>query len=436
MLKRIVAAIIIVTIFIGMWMVLAYLLIDDAGSYTRKAYHEFYDQAHIDTVFIGASHCSRSFHVPILDERLGENTFNLGSSSQGMDTSYLIAQEAIARYHVKRIVLETSYNVATYNIHKKRSYFQDVYIVTDYLKPSLRKYLFLLDASDSKYYANSFFPARRNWDKMFEEGYIGEILKKKETDAYKTYGLDFVQHDTEKYIEKGYVASDKKILNNAFISASAYYAVSIDDIQPEWTEYLKKIISLCDEKGVELLLVSTPLPPIAVYGRSNYDAFIEYVNSIIAGKNVTYLDYNLLKERYWPDNSELFMDNTHLNNDGAVAFSNIFADYLTGAKTGEELFYHSIAEKYISLPPAVYGVIVSSRKDGENAFSDYEICTNSPGKTEFRITMKSDDQGEYMVQEFDENTRFSISDNEHGLCTIVYRFNTKPNDIYTMEIPY
>ena len=93
--NKIVAIIFVGISFIGIWQLLRYMIVDDTKSYTRLTLHEYYNQENIDVLFIGASLCYRSLDTQILDESLGMNTFNLGTSSQDMDASYYLIKDAI-----------------------------------------------------------------------------------------------------------------------------------------------------------------------------------------------------------------------------------------------------------------------------------------------------------------------------------------------------
>jgi hypothetical protein len=63
-----------------------FLLFDDIHSYTRMMLEEMYRyDGNIDTLFIGSSHVYRSLDPKIADRMLGKNTFNAGSSSQGIE---------------------------------------------------------------------------------------------------------------------------------------------------------------------------------------------------------------------------------------------------------------------------------------------------------------------------------------------------------------
>lgn len=99
-------------LFVGCGQFLQYILVDDTVSYTRITFHEMYEQDNIDILFVGSSHCYRSFIPEILDEKLGKNTFNAGTSSQHLDSSYMIIREAAKYNDIEHIYLELYFNMA------------------------------------------------------------------------------------------------------------------------------------------------------------------------------------------------------------------------------------------------------------------------------------------------------------------------------------
>ena len=145
--KIIVGCVLFFTAFVFIGEVLQYILVDDTNSYTRITFHEMYDQDNIDILFVGSSHCYRSFIPEILDNNVGGlNTVNAGRSSQALDGSYIIIQEAAKRNDLQRIYLELYFNVG-FSSYKDRGQLTQTYIISDYLPFSMNKVCYLLNAS-------------------------------------------------------------------------------------------------------------------------------------------------------------------------------------------------------------------------------------------------------------------------------------------------
>ena len=414
---------------------LKYILIDDTSSYTRVTFHEMYEQDNIDLLFIGSSHCYRSFIPEILDNNVeGLNTFNAGTSSQSLDGSYMIIQEVAKHNNLKHIYLELYFNVA-FDSYKDRTQLTQTYIIADYLHPSWNKINYLLNASSKKHYINSFIVARRNWDKLFDIKYIGELVSKKQTREYKDYGYEYITGDAEWYVGKGFVANAAKIHGWNLFLEGEWNSFDFSNISDDWIQTLDNIINFCEENDISLTLVSAPMSNFYLSGGGNYDVYIDLVNNVIQDTHVDYLDFNLCKEEYFPNKSELFKDIDHLNYEGAQIFSKVFLNYINGIVSEEELFYTSYEEKMEKLTPTVFGIIYKEEQK-ENAELSRACKIISSGGLEYSIQLKTSEKEHYLVQDFSKNDLFYISPESHGVCTITYRSLDDKETEYSVDIDY
>lgn len=102
---------------------------------------------------------------------------------------------------------------------------------------------------------------------------------------------------------------------------SSYKAADYDktkELQSK-VESFKRIISLCEKKGIQLILVTPPL-----FDEQNPE-FIDRLKELTP-KNVKFYHYNSKNTIY--RNKAYYYDKTHLNRKGAVIFTNELANYL------------------------------------------------------------------------------------------------------------
>lgn len=434
--KLIMAGVLFCILFMGCGKIFEYILIDDTASYTRITFHEMYEQDNIDTLFVGSSHCYRSFIPEILDEKLGVNTFNGGTSSQYLDGSYMIIKEAAKYNNVQHIYLELYYNVG-FEVYKERTNMTQTYIISDYLKPSLDRVQYLLNASTKDYYINSFILARRNWHKFFEADYIKDLMIKKGSNDYKDYQYTYVTHDTEWYAGKGYVANSEIIENWDYFSDRAWSNMDLNKISEDWRHSLEDIIAFCDKKDISLTLISAPMSNYLLSGIGNYDEYIAFVQDIIADTDVNYYDFNLCKEEYFENTSSLFKDTDHMNCYGAEKFSLLFADFVNGEIPENELFYDSYKEKLEHLTPAVFGVSYHDEDKGkEEQTRECRIVSTGNDNLEYEIVISPEEGQEYKIQSFSDNEFFTVPAKEKGVITIRYRLSNLPEEIQTVSVSY
>lgn len=434
--KVIVSLLVMAVVFLCGLKGLRYIVTDDTASYTRIMMHEFYQQdENVDVLFMGASHCYRSFIPSVLDEKFGVNTFNLGSSSQQLDSTLLLLKEAVSKYDIKKVYVDLSYNQAiqTEYVHDN---LQSTYLVTDYMKPSFRKYSFLLGASKADYYGNSFLIARRDWQQLFDAEYVAILMEKKNTKAYKEYEYDYVINDAEEYAGKGYVAAKKQIAHGGYVTTDTFEPIDTGKVTSDWREILLDMIDYCKEHNIEITLLSTPVTSFLCESYGNYDEYIEFVDNLIKDTGVRYIDFNLMKEDYWPDTSTNFKDDNHLNQYGAELFSDIFARYINGEIKDDQLFYGSMKEKSETMAAAVYGLRCVEDEKDDTLLRRCTIVSNRMGSMEYRITVTPDDEDGYLVQEFSENDEFTVPGDKKGICTVEYREKDEPENIQKVKIRY
>lgn len=369
-----------------------YLLIDDSESFTRLMIHELYTQdSNIDVLFVGSSHCYCSFNPEIMDKALQKNTFNAGSTLQGLDGSLIMIQEAFQENDIQQVYLELYYDIAFKEPYKERPEMTTVYMLSDFLKPSLRKADYLIHASSREHYANSFILARRNWEKLLEPGYIAELLSKKATEDYKSYAYTYATTYNEIYVGKGYMSTPLKMENGAFFSNYSIDPLDISAISEDWKKSLLEIINYCKDNGIELTLVSAPVSNFQLTAVGNYDAYINFVNDFIKDTGIKYYDFNLCKESYFPNDGTLFRDMGHLNYPGAELFDNLFMDFFSGKISEDELFYNSYQEKLEHLPKDILGI--TSLEDIEQHCIAIEPVTNAPvEEVTYKVTRYPEDK--------------------------------------------
>lgn len=116
---------------------------------------------------------------------------------------------------------------------------------------------------------------------------------------------------------------------------------STSSLQPLFLEYLEKVIALCQQKGVELILCAIPMADYEKYafqrGRMRY--FMEYGEKY--GAKV--LDFQTMTEEIGIDFATDFMNASHLNVNGSYKLTEYIGKYLKEQyqlpdHRGEELY--------------------------------------------------------------------------------------------------
>ncbi len=116
------------------------------------------------------------------------------------------------------------------------------------------------------------------------------------------------------------------------------------ELFPKNRLYLEKIIELCKNRNIKLLLVKTPSN-----STEEEKAYYNEVERIAKDNDVEFVDYNILYEEIGLDLTEDFFDDGHLNTKGAEKFSTYFVqntDYFNGKFSGNS-DWQTDYEKYV-----------------------------------------------------------------------------------------
>ena len=425
-LKRILAFFAVLSLFVCGLLFFDYILVDDADSYTRLMEHELYNQDDIDILFAGASHCFRSIDPEIIERETGKKAFDACSSNQYPDGSLALIKEAINLYDIEEIYLEISEIVAEeMGIIKDRTEMKATYIISDYMRPSFNKLSYLLNASSPEYYIYSFWRARRQETRLLDFGRIASIIEKKSTDKYRSYSYYYANYgysDSITYEGKGFVAQKKFMPENGFFSKDGDKPVNVDIISEDWKNMILSIIDLCNKKNIKLTIFAAPVSNFLLTSRGNYDEYIEFVKDFLENKNVSYVDFNLIKNDVFPYKQTYYSDSNHLSGNGAAAFSLLLSDYIKGNIT-EDDFSISIEEKLASLQPYYYGIRYADNT--EEGIRSIYLVDSRKNYFEYKIELGNDNGEASLLQDFDTNAIVQIplnqSKDKNRLLYVTYR---------------
>ena len=283
----------------------------------------------LDFFVCGASHAMRGFRPDILDQELDVNSYNLSCSRQTMQGRYELLNLELNRNPAKTVVLELSYDSMTRNRDEEGPE-GDMYMLGK-LGGFIPRIKYFFSAIRPKEYGRMYY------------NYIDNGVNCIKKIIHGTWT------DKNTKLEKGYAAykRDDDELNQDL--KKIYHTRSFEEtVYEPNVEYLNKIIALCKEKNVQLILVTTPLSKVTVCRYDNLDTFREWYENIANENGLQYYDFNLImdKEEKLPDSSA-FSDKFHLGNKGAGTFTKMFTDVLNKEAAGEDtsaLFYDSYSE--------------------------------------------------------------------------------------------
>lgn len=334
-----------VILFILMNLLLSYFLVKANGP-SEVMWKDFRKTEKIDTVYLGSSFSQMTFNPYIIDENTGWNSFNMGTPGQPLDQTKEALTAAIQEKHIKRAVLifgipslELTQNAnARATFARARNYgcslLEKLRLDWNYVTNSEN---FNTEAS-----LTYFFPWVYN-GVDFEPKKIAENLKirkeSKDANASSKKVAGYME-----YIGKGYAYSSGVFDYNTAAENNTKKAYS-GKISDKAYKELEAMCKLCQENGVDLMVVNTPKAPydIAAYGADDYFAINHKITGICSKYGADYYDFNLVKPDLFSICPEYLSNFEHLNKTGSEVFCNAFSKFVLSREAGEDMsqFFYS-----------------------------------------------------------------------------------------------
>lgn len=426
--KRVAALLLAAVLAVGCGMLLNYALVDDTQSHTRVQMFEFYHTGrNIDIAYVGSSHVKYTFSPDVIDAETGEYSFNLGSGSQGLDDSLAMIRELCATNHPKQIILELFASMAFRDYDDYDSVTRTM-IVLDYLRPTQRKLRYLFTALPREQYVNGLIPARRVWEKLFDIRYIADLLKKKQTDAYRNHRFDAEGQGKIGYGGRGYFVNKRTWKPKSLWNGHPFWDRKhfTREGNPHALALLKEIIDFCRERGVKLTFVVAPVPEGSAVGLGDYQKYIDMIQEIADQNGLEYYDFNLCRPEYFDaSQNDLYADFEHLNVEGSQQVSRLLGQLLAGKLSPQALFYDTMADKLADEEPRLLGLTKIKNGNKEGVRYGYILSNRTEG-LEYRITAAPKKGKEREVKPWSQEKAFELPQEEKGKLTIYWRLEGRP----------
>ena len=299
---------------------------DDANSYARALFHEFYEQENIDYLVCGASHVSHGVEANRAGKHFGKNVFNTGTPAQKIDGTYAILRQAVKLYKIEKVFLELDFAITCAPAFMERNGLTSEYIVSENLRDFGIKYDFLLHCSAPRHYLNSFLPIGK--DKLITLN-PKKVMRKIKAIINGQYFKYSYHADDSEYAGKGCVLDLEEVKDGSFSDYKVEPAINVSGITDDWKNTVDKIISLCSEHGIELIFYSMPGSDFYLNQKGNYDEYYEFCRDFAAERGFSYFDFNLARPEVLSLSDSDYHDDNHLSKKGVYKWTDTFCDFFS-----------------------------------------------------------------------------------------------------------
>lgn len=272
---------------------------EHSGYHPRQRWADFHELSPntIDLLFLGSSHCYRSFNPSIVDSLTNKKSFNLGSSIQTPITSFFVLKEALQTQNPKLLVLEIYFR--TFYDASNRQY-QSANFNFEFMKSNTVKVDFLINSygKDIPKVLLPTYSQKRGFDYLIE--------------GYK------LQNTKEEYLNKGFVERTDTLSSTRHYNVEPY-KFDFDETNKKQSVYLEKIIRLCKDNSIELILVTAPITKEMKSTILNYEDVYQHFNRVAQENDLDFIDYNKIDVNLI--DTVHFYDFQHLNKAGSEIIS-------------------------------------------------------------------------------------------------------------------
>lgn len=360
---------------------------------TTSGFKGFYqmEEDSIDVLFLGSSHAATQFSPQVLYNTYGIRSYNLGCEQQNLLTSYYWLREALRFQKPRFVILDTFVLFEYINYETLNSSKSCTRKAFDAMKWSWVKWEAIHDIckyDEKQTLASYYFPNIRyhtRWTDLCANDFLYGRLE-------------------EHYELKGYAPLCDYSYNREYTPFSGKETDEYDEMLPLMQAYMDRIVALCAEEGITLILVKTPS---ATQTPAKHHTLCDYA----AEKGVLFLDFNE-ESIYHACGFEFaadMNDNEHGNMRGAEKISRYMASVLYdqyGLGGGEgfeqwketEAYYEMVYEDYElghirdieSYVDAIkrerYTVLLSVRNEGNLAVNEEAVACFRTLGLQMRLT--------------------------------------------------
>ena len=288
-------------------------------------YQSFYEMKNdsVDAIFLGSSHAISAFSPQELYDECGIRSFNLGSEEQSLVVSYYWLKEALRFQKPQAVVLdtvvcfpfmETPYNCNEASIRKALDPMKWSSVKTEAVRT-----IGALDPKET--FASYLFPIIR-YHARWNDLSLSDIRF-------------FTKENTSL---KGYAVLSEDTADTGFEPLTPKADAVPAGMQNVMRTYLEKIVQLCSENGIQLILVSTPYTEMTAEVHQAVSGFAEE-------HDVRYVDFNEASviEAMNYDFPHDMADAGHANNFGAEKLTGYIGNILleSGIQGREDAQYEN-----------------------------------------------------------------------------------------------
>lgn len=405
---------------------------------------DYMKEENLDMIYTGSSFSLRAFNPYVIDDILGTNSYNMGTPSQAINQTYMAIKAALENHELDTVVLAINFSslesdwpvaakVAFYRAKGQNEPF------IDRIKDTL---WFMLDEDNREECTSINFLFPWIYNHVGIDRYnITKNIKAKVTGVVES---NVSENDPESiYVGKGFGYYVGQVDYNSVGNENSFTSYT-NVFSTEAFYVIRDIISLCQEKDVELIAVNVPRPVFDVlsYGEEYFEKH-ERLSREFWENGAEYYDFNFVKPEIMEIKENYFVDMEHLNEQGANQFSASFAKFLQIRDSGEDMSqYFYEPEEYLDTIDYVTNTYFDATSQEDGVLIQANAYHGNGVEVEYEFSLWDADADSYTVlREYDTDSVFLYKTEQEGSYHFCVRARKVGSDVeferyYKGEVEY
>lgn len=347
-------------------LILAFVILFEGGirflyePYTQYSIYANKEYKHlkgtVDTIFCGTSKTYSSFDPDLYDEALGTVSFNLGTGSQPLSSTYALIEDAFRLNPIKTVYLEVSFPT----LQSAGGDLSRIGAADRVISP-VGKLKSILTEKKSGVQIRKLFYSTRVSD-YFDFASVKDNVRYKLSDKKDT--APEMEDGEPEYLGRGFINNDNVYSGNRYTDTNIdSHSWKPEIHKQENIDLLNRIITLCQEKDAEIILISLPMPEVLLSHAGDMNDMHAYYQAIADNYGIKFFDMNFYENKNSLFTTEFFRDIVHLNRTGADLCTKAVAEIYESGDDYEAYFTEVYMGKVVNVSEAENAS--SSKASGE-----------------------------------------------------------------------
>ncbi len=283
--------------------------------------HRVKEYAPYDYIFVGTSHGQYGISPEVIEDVTGKKSFNLCMADEYPVDTYFLIKEACKGQKPEKIIYELD---PPYWTSDQRLGSTSISFYKEF-PWSMNKLAYFVEKIAAQDYRGTLFPWSYYKNNLFT---VKDTIRKKLSGDYREYNPAVLDVPMGYYKSDGFIYREK--IEGENIGTFNNVPWQEDEIREDAREYFQKIVDYCRDNGIELEVITLPVPRETVANMpENFEQSEKFYKDLMEEKGISYHNFNADPKMEFENTIDKYWDyDGHMYGEDAEVFSRELGRYL------------------------------------------------------------------------------------------------------------